>query len=255
MPDYGKFCPVSMGAEVLADRWTPLILRELIIGSTRFNDIARGLPGISRSLLVQRLRHLERRGVLERWPSPTGKGSEYVLTEAGRDLQTTIMALGEWSVRWLYTETRPRDVDPRTLLWWMHRLVDRDALPARRVVVEFAFTGPDAETVWVLLEQREVSVCYQHPGFDSDVVVRATTGDLSDVFNGIDTWAAALESGRVRAEGPPREVRALARWFRPSPFAPAMAAEHARRGAPPGQAEAEPVVRASQRATVASGSG
>ena len=84
MPDYGKFCPVSMGAEVVADRWTPLILRELILGSTRFNDIARGLPGISRSLLVQRLKHLERKGVLERWPSATGRGSEYHLTPGGQ---------------------------------------------------------------------------------------------------------------------------------------------------------------------------
>lgn len=237
MPDYGKFCPVSMGAEVIADRWTPLILRELILGSTRFNDIARGLPGISRSLLVQRLRHLERKGVLERWPSPTGKGNEYVLTDAGRDLETTIMALGEWSVRWLYTESRPRDVDARTLLWWMHRLVDRDALPPHRVVVEFGFTAPDPMTIWVILDPREVSVCTQHPGFDSDVLVTCCTGDLADVFNGIDTWGAALDGGRVRAEGPPHEVRALARWFRPSPFATATAEQHRLRGVPPGASQ------------------
>lgn len=232
MPDYGKFCPVSMGAEVLADRWTPLIMRELIIGSTRFNDIARGLPGISRSLLVQRLRHLERRGVLERWPGPGGKGSEYVLTDAGRDLQATILALGEWSVRWLYAESRPRDIDAKTLVWWMHRFVDRDALPPSRVVVEFAFTAPEPETIWVVLEPREVSVCNQHPGWDGDLVVTAVTGDLADVFNGIDTWAEALASGRVRADGPPRLVRSLARWFQPSPFAASTAAQAALHGPP-----------------------
>jgi DNA-binding HxlR family transcriptional regulator len=83
MPDYGRYCPVAMSSEVLADRWTPLIVRELLLGNTRFNDIARGLPGVSRTLLAQRLRHLERRGVLETWPSPTGRGSEYHLTPAG----------------------------------------------------------------------------------------------------------------------------------------------------------------------------
>ena len=88
-----------MGSDVIADRWTPLIVRELVLGNTRFNDIARGLPGISRSLLVRRLGHLERTGVIERWPSPTGKGSEYLLTSAGRDLEQVLMALGRWSVR------------------------------------------------------------------------------------------------------------------------------------------------------------
>ena len=94
MGEYSRYCPVSMGSEVIADRWTPLIVRELVLGNTRFNDIARGLPGISRSLLVRRLGHLERAGVIERWPSPTGKGSEYLLTSAGRDLEKVLMALG-----------------------------------------------------------------------------------------------------------------------------------------------------------------
>ena len=144
MPDYGKFCPVSMGADVIADRWTPLILRELILGSTRFNDIARGLPGISRSLLVQRLKHLERKGVLERWPSSTGRGSEYRLTPAGKDLENVVMALGEWSVNWLYNEMEPRDIDPITLTWWMHHRVDSQRAPARTRRRAVRLHGPGA---------------------------------------------------------------------------------------------------------------
>src|SRR5688572_12881518 len=134
MPEYGHFCPVALGSEVLADRWTPLILRELVLGNTRFNDITRGLPGISRSLLVQRLRHLERRGVVETWPSSTGRGNEYHLTPAGKDLEPVLIALGKWAVQWLYDELDPSDVEPATLMWWMHRRVDQDQLPPGRVV-------------------------------------------------------------------------------------------------------------------------
>ena len=98
MPDYGRFCPVALATDVLADRWTPMIVRELVLGNTRFNDIARGLPGISRTLLSQRLRHLEKKGVVERWPIPGGQGSEYHLTPAGKDLERVIDALGRWAI-------------------------------------------------------------------------------------------------------------------------------------------------------------
>ena len=105
MRDYGQYCPVALGSEVLADRWTPLILREMVLGSTRFNDIERGLPGISRSLLLQRLRHLERKGVVAIVPVAGGRGNEYHLTPAGKDLEPVIMALGEWTVRWLFSRS------------------------------------------------------------------------------------------------------------------------------------------------------
>ncbi len=241
MADYGKFCPVSMGAEVMADRWTPLILRELIMGSTRFNDIARGLPGISRSLLVQRLRHLERKGVLDRWPSLSGKGSEYHLTAAGADLERAIMAMGEWSVRWLYNESRPRDIDPITLTWWMHRRIDRDELPADRVTVQFNFTAPDRVTTWVVLERREISVCKQPPGYDVDVVVTGETGDFGQIFAGVESWRSAIERGAVRIDGPPRFAQAIPRWFLTSPFGGSMG-EMARRYGLPG-VDDEPATR------------
>lgn len=223
MSSYGKFCPVSMGAEVIADRWTPLILRELILGSTRFNDIARGLPGISRSLLVQRLKHLERKGVLDRWPSANGH-SEYHLTPAGKDLENVVFALGEWSVHWLFNEMEPREIDPVTLTWWMHHRIDADQLPPGRVVVQIDYTAPQRVSLWIVLDRSYASVCKQHPGFEVEVIITCTTGDLAEVFNGFTSWGRAMSSGAVRVDGAPRFVRAIPRWFRPSPFAPAVQA-------------------------------
>lgn len=222
MTEYGRFCPISMGSEVIADRWTPLILRELILGNTRFNDIARGLPGISRSLLVQRLRHLERKGVLERWPSANGRGGEYRLTPAGNDLEAVVMALGNWSVTWLYQEIRPQEVDAVTLMWWMHRLVDPSELPPGRVVVQFDHTAPERISIWLVVEHGEVSVCMQHPGFETDVIVTCSTGVLGEVFSGTRTWGRTVASGAIRVDGPSRLARRIPRWFLWSPFAPSM---------------------------------
>lgn len=219
MPDYGRFCPVSLSCEVLGDRWTPLIVRELLFGNTRFNDIARGLPGISRSLLVQRLRHLERNGVVELWPSPTGRGHEYHLTPAGRDLKSVVEALGRWAVQWRFDEIRPDQIDAATLMWWMHRHIAEDELPPQRVVVEFRHTAPARTVLWVVLDRGEASVCVQPPGFDTDVLVTATTQALAEVFSGFDTWTGALASGSVRLDGPTPLVRAFPRWFPAHSFA------------------------------------
>jgi len=218
MPDYGRFCPVALGSEVLADRWTPLIVRELILGNTRFNEIARGLPGISRSLLVQRLRHLERMGVVELWPSPTGRGNEYHLTPAGKDLEPVVLALGRWAVQWMFDDLRPHEVDPVNLMWFMHRRIDAEQLPGPRVVVEFVFTEPTRTAIWLVLDRGEASVCLQHPGFDPDVVVTATTATMAEVFSGFDTWSSALAAGSIEITGPPSLVRRLPKWFVWSPF-------------------------------------
>jgi DNA-binding HxlR family transcriptional regulator len=228
VPDYGRFCPVALASEVLADRWTPLIIRELILGNTRFNDIARGLPGISRSLLVQRLRHLERKGVVELWPSPSGKGNEYHLTPAGKDLEAVVDVLGRWAVEWLFDDLQPHDVDPITLTWWMHRRIDEERLPPGRVVIEFEHTAPERQTLWMVLDRGEASVCIHHPGFDPDVLVTATTPALAEVFQGYDSWARAVSTETIRIAGPPQLVRSFPRWFLWSPFAEATRRRAAR---------------------------
>jgi DNA-binding HxlR family transcriptional regulator len=223
--EYGQYCPVALGSEVLADRWTPLILREMVLGSTRFNDIERGLPGISRSLLLQRLRHLERKGVVETFPAASGRGREYALTDAGRELEPVLTALGEWAVRWIFTEPEPATVDPITLTWWMHRRVDPDRTPEGRVVIEFDYRAPRShDVVWLILDRGEPSVCTSHPGFDPDVVVTTDAVAMMRVFAGIETLAAAVARGSVRLDGAPKLVRAFPRWFLWSPFAPAVRA-------------------------------
>ena len=218
MVGYGRYCPVAIGTDVIADRWTPLILRELFMGSRRFNEIARGLPGISRTLLAQRLRHLERKGVLERWPTLRGRGDEYHLTPAGEALQSVVMAIGEWSVHWMFTEFDPADIDPQTLTWWLHRNVEHDNVPPGRVVIELRYTAPQRVQVWMVIDRGDVSVCPQHPGYDVDVTVTCATATLANVFYGLDSWKRAVSSGDIRLDGPPRLVRALPRWFRLSPF-------------------------------------
>jgi len=218
MPEYGRFCPVALGTEVLADRWTPLILREMILGNTRFNDIARCLPGISRSLLVQRLRHLERKGVVELWPSPGGRGNEYHLTPAGKDLEHVVMALGRWAIEWMFDDIDLEDVDVVRLTWWMHRRVDEERLPPGRVVVQFDHTAPEKQSIWMVFDRGEASVCVQHPGFDADVVITTATPALAAVFAGVESWAHAVSSGAITVSGPSALVKAIPRWFLWSPF-------------------------------------
>ena len=170
MQKYKQYCPVARASEILADRWTPLIMRELILGSHRFNEIERGLPGISRSLLASRLRDLQQAGVVDRLPGVHAKVTEYHLSEAGQDLKAVIEALGAWGVRWAFGEPRPEELDPALLVWKIHQRINRDLLPERRTVVEFDFAGPRGRRVWLLLEPREVSVCVTPPGFDADLV-------------------------------------------------------------------------------------
>lgn len=218
MSDDGSYCPVQLTTEVIADRWSPLIIREMILGSTRFNDLVRALPGISRSLLTQRLRHLERHGVLQAWPSPSGRGSEYHLTPAGRDLEGIIDAFARWATEWLYEELDVAEVPPTVLMWWMHRRVEPQNLPPARTVLEFRFTRP-VETIWLLVERGSVSVCVQHPGGDVDLVVTSTARTFGQVFQGRRRWREAVTSGDIDVSGPPRLVRSLPTFFSWSPWA------------------------------------
>jgi DNA-binding HxlR family transcriptional regulator len=189
MAEYHQYCPVARASEIVADRWTPLIVRELLAGSRRFNDIERGLPGISRSLLVDRLRHLEEAGVLERRAGARANASDYVLTDAGFDLKVVIERLGAWGVRWAFGDPRPGDLDAALLVWKIHQRIDRDQLPPVRTVVEFDFRGRGGRRVWLVLEPREVSVCLRPPRFDIDLIVRVELTYFYRVWLGYTDWA------------------------------------------------------------------
>jgi DNA-binding HxlR family transcriptional regulator len=222
MYEYGQYCPVARATEILADRWTPLIIRELLAGIRHFNDLDRGLPGISRALLVERLRRLERTKLLERRQSAEGRVTEYHLTAAGRELQRVIDVLGRWGARWAFGDPRATELDPVVLLWWMKRRVYRQRLPAGRTVIEFEFRRGHVGTYWLMLERADVSVCLQHPKFDIDLRVCADIAAFYRVWLGRIPLRAALADGTVSLHGTPDVVRGFGQWFSWSPMAPAV---------------------------------
>jgi len=217
MWEYGQYCPIARAIEILADRWTLLIVRELLDGVHHFNELDRSLPGISRALLVERLRRLEQTGVIVR--RQHGHGSvEYHLTYAGRALQGIIDVLGGWGARWAFGDPRPRELDPVLLLWWMRRHVRREQLPQQRVVVEFDFYGGRSGIYWLIFARKDASLCLQHPRFEVDVRVRADITALYRVWLGRENFAEAVAKRRIRLDGPVNLLRAFPRWFAWSPM-------------------------------------
>jgi DNA-binding HxlR family transcriptional regulator len=216
---YGQFCPVAKAAEIFAERWTPLILRELLCGSHRFNQLEHGLPRISRTLLTQRLRALEEAGIVERRFTANRRGAEYHLTSAGKELYDVIIRLGEWSHRWFNPLLDLEDLDPQLLVWDMHRRLHRDRLPGRRVVLQFDFHGARTASYWLLLEPTEPSVCWEHPGFEIDLLVSADTLAMHRVWLGHQSLGNALQRGHVELDGPAELVRAFPDWLALSIFA------------------------------------
>jgi DNA-binding HxlR family transcriptional regulator len=219
MHRYGQYCPVARAAEILTDRWTVLIVRELLADINHFNELERSLPHMSRALLAERLRRLERTGVLARRAASRGKQTEYRLTPAGRELQRLIDNLGDWGARWAFGDPRPNELDPIVLLWWMRRRVALDSIPRRRVVIEFNFRGGPKQKYWLLIEPSDVSVCLKHPGFESDVIVIADIMAFYRVWLGHSTLSDALRRKQVHLDGTPAHLRAFPQWFTWSPMA------------------------------------
>lgn len=231
MQSYGQYCPIAKGAEVFADRWTPLILRELLFGGVGFNQLHRGLPGISRSLLIDRLRSLEHAGVLTCARAARGRPTRYTLTAAGRDLEAVLESLGEWGARWALREPDPGELDPYLVLLWSSRHLDTDALPKERVVVQFEFPQAKPRWLWLVLEPGDPSVCLKYPGFEIDLRVTADPAALYGIYLGRTSYTQARRSGALRVEGPSTLVRAFPTWFTWSKFAPTVRAA-TRKGAP-----------------------
>lgn len=228
MSSYGQFCPVAKASEIFAERWTPLIVRELLMGSHRFSGLESGLPGIPRSLLVKRLRSLERAGLVERRLGADGRVSEYHLTPAGQELLPVVERLGEWGQRWVNQDVGPADVEPSLLMWDMRRRLHLERLPPdRRVVIQFDFRGLRRRSYWLVVDRREASVCLQHPGFDVDLLVTADTVAMHRVWIGRLRLRDAIANGEVRLDGPSQLVRAFPLWLALSSFAHVPAASPA----------------------------
>lgn len=216
---YGQYCPVARAAELLADKWTILIVRELLADINHFNELERGLPRMSRALLAERLRRLQKVGVLERRGGPRGKPTEYRLSPAGRELQRCIDVLGEWGARWAFGDPRPNELDPIILLWWMRRRIALDRIPRRRVLIEFDFRRSPKQKYWLLIKPTDVSVCLKHPGFEVDVIVTADITTFYRVWLGHATLPDALRTQKIHLDGIPADLRTFPQWFTWSPMA------------------------------------
>jgi DNA-binding HxlR family transcriptional regulator len=218
MRTYGQYCPIARGAEIFAERWTPVIIRNLWVGCDSFSEILEGAPGLSRTLLAERLRRLERMGIVASTPKPAGHGHRYTLTPAGRDLFDVCHSLGEWGAHWL--EIAPEHLDPFVALWSMCHRLRPERLPDHRVVVSFEFTGrPRPERYWVLIEHREAEICKKYPGIDEDLFVTAEAEAFVKWHAGQLSWAEAIREARIRLHGPTALVRAFPTWNSRSTFA------------------------------------
>lgn len=214
---YGQYCPITRAVEVLGERWSLLLVRDLLCGTTRFNDLARGLPGLSRTLLSKRLRQLVRAGIVDH------VGDEYLLTSAGQELKPLVFGFGEWGARWQFGDPRASEMDPQLLMWWVHRRIDYSGLPDRRLVFEFRFTDR-RERFWIVRDAAGPSICTFDPGFGVDAVVTSDLSTLYRVWLGRIALRTALRDGGVAIEGLPAIARKLPAALELSPIAPAVAA-------------------------------
>ena len=220
---FGQFCPVAVACEVFAERWTPIILRELFAGAQQFNEIHRGMPHISRPLLARRLRALEAAQVITREPLSAGRGHRYCLTDAGREFQSVIDALGAWGQRWTVRVDR-RNLDPGFLMWNMRRRIALERLPPRRVVVRFKFGGVapgyrGARMFWLLLERPRVDLCVTDPGFEVDLYVDADLAAMAKIWLGDASVQSMLRSNDLRLAGSREYARQFPSWLMLSKFA------------------------------------
>jgi DNA-binding HxlR family transcriptional regulator len=232
MRGYGQFCPVAKGAEVFAERWTPLVLRELLCGSTHFSDLHRGVPLMSRSLLSLRLKQLEQIDVVERKQGP--HGPEYHLTQAGREFAPMIRQLGEWGQRWFRSKFGREELDVTLLMWDMRRCIKAHEFPPGRICVRFGFTDLPASkrSWWLVSDGEEIDLCPADPGFEVGLYVTTDLHTMTRVFMGDLAMKSAIASGRIELDGT-RELRQrLERWLGLSGFAgigDARRPTHARR--------------------------
>ncbi|MEO0677947.1 MAG: helix-turn-helix domain-containing protein [Pseudomonadota bacterium] len=214
-PHYGQYCPLSMASEILGTRWTLLLLRELLEGSTQFNDIARGVPLMSRSMLSQRLKELDVAGLITREAQGRGKPTHYRLTEAGRSLGPLVRSVAEWGQEWIDTQPSLEDVDTDFLMWDVRRNLRLPQNLESPFVLHFHFPdGPEGKTNhWLVFEHGEIDICYIDPGHDVDVSIEAGLQDFTRVWMGWLSIAEAQDNGRLYVDGPPRFTRDVPNWL------------------------------------------
>ena len=207
---YGQYCPISRSAEILGDRWTIHIVRDLLTGANHFNELIRGNPGLSRALLSRRLRQLMAAGVV----MPAADGS-YQLTDAGRDLEPVVFGLATWGARWAFGEPKPDELDPDLLMWWLHRQIDASALPGPRFTVYVPFND-QPKRYWIVVEDSP-SLCLADPGFDIDLTLRTDVSTLYRTYLGRNSLVHAHRTGALELAGSQAAVRSFMKAFHHSP--------------------------------------
>ena len=211
MRTYAQYCPIVRAVEVLGDRWTLLIVRDMLIGASRFNELSRGLPGLSRALLSRRLRQLANAGLVQR----TGDG--YTLTPAGQALRPLVFGLADWGARYAFGDPRADELDPEVLMWWMHGRIDTGTL-SRRANIEIRINDR-RRTFWLVVEPGDASVCYTDPGLEVDAVLASDIATLYRMWEGEVELLDAVRAGTIELTGPRWVVRGLPDWLKLSPVA------------------------------------
>jgi len=219
MKGYGQFCPIAKASEVLGERWTHLVIRELIVGSSTFNELRKGVPLMSPSLLSARLKSLEQAGIIDRIEN--GKGVSYALTEAGRELKPIIMQLGVWGHRWVRSQLNRDDLDPSLLIWDIHRNIDTESFPLNRTVLLFEFSDYDKKYryFWLIVTDGEVDVCLKDPGHEVDLHILSDTKTLTGVWMGDLSLRKALQTKLISLHGSSSLKRDISNWLGRSYYA------------------------------------
>ncbi|WP_458760656.1 winged helix-turn-helix transcriptional regulator [Afipia sp. TerB] len=218
---YGQFCPVAMAAEILCTRWTALVIRELLCGTTHFNELRRGVPRMSPALLSKRLKELERVGVIRATRNANG-GTEYHLTEAGEELRPLILGFGFWGQRWIESRLTLKNLDPTLLMWDMRRHLAPQPLPPRRCTIQFRYPElkPAQQNWWLVVDAGAVDLCGLDPGFEIDLLVTSSLRSMTAIWMGLTAVRKEIEAGRVEIEGDPRIAQTMQQWLGLSTFAP-----------------------------------
>jgi len=218
---YGQFCPVAMASEILCSRWTMLILREFCAGSTRFNELRKGVPRMSPTLLTKRLKELETAGVIARISRNGGDATEYRLTRSGEDVKQIVMNIGFWGQRWVETRVALDNLDPDLLMWDMRRFVDHAELPRHKCTVRFRYSDlPSAKRhYWLVIENGQADMCSIDPGFDVDLYVQTDLRTMTSIWMGVTTVSKEIRNGQLELIGPRELCGSMQEWLGLSPFA------------------------------------
>ena len=214
MPEYGQFCPVAKASDIIGERWTVLILRELLLGTTRYNDFQRALSRISPTLLSKRLKMLEEKGLVVRKRPAGARSYEYQLTACGRELEPIIEHLAVWGMRWARGQMTDVELDVEFLMWDLQRRLQTDRLPNGETVLCFEFDDLERfSTWWLVAGQGQVDLCSENPGKEVDLYIRSSVRKLAEVWRGDVPMAKALRSKAIQTHGNVHLARTIQEWL------------------------------------------